>query len=247
MEDLTKSLEEEIERIKDMYQKKIDELQAKLLDQEKVEKKFQRMQETIKEKEDRIVRLEKSIKQMERIHEEAKQKAERLKQVEADLTDKKNLIASKDEKIKELEDRIKELEFKNSSLIERYERELESTKRIYGEQQKTSLKGPPSRGAGSTTQLILHYSNKNFIRVMSKPAVGCYLELDQPNARWILNCELEPNLVERRTAERQARSIARVGYVDGGRRVGVNYRLEIVNSGEDVPEKLTRDQHQYMK
>ena len=248
MEDLTKSLEEEIERIKGIYQKEISELKERLLDQEKVEKKFQNLNQTIQEKDKRIEMLQKSIKQMEAINKEAKDAKEKMKQISVDLADKTNLIGVQKEKITELEARVKELEFKNTSLIERYERELQSTKKIMEESAKDGHSRTMSMSSGSSdssSPILLSYSNKNFIRVMSKPSQGCFLELDQPNARWILDVQNETNLVERRTAERQARSIAKAGYVDGGRRLGVNYKLEVVEK-HDLPEKLTREQHKYM-
>ena len=68
--------------------------------------------------------------------------------------------------------------------------------------------------------------------------------LDEAQKKWLLDSSMETNLVERRTAERQARSIAKTGFIAGGNRVGIGYDLLEMKEGE-IPEALLREQTKF--
>jgi hypothetical protein len=93
--------------------------------------------------------------------------------------------------------------------------------------------------------IYLAFENNVFLRVKRPPDSGISLILDPKELKWILVWTSEIGFVKRRTAERQARSIAKAGYTtEKGDRLGQAYPLELIGE-KSVPSRLLRDQHQY--
>ena len=90
----------------------------------------------------------------------------------------------------------------------------------------------------------LQFKNNKFIRGNSS-SKGIMLTLDSTKNKWILSWSSDVGLVERRTAMRQARSIAASGFSDGkSNRIGLGRPLEMAGEKE-IPNRLLHDQHKY--
>lgn len=93
--------------------------------------------------------------------------------------------------------------------------------------------------------VYLHFVDDSFVRVSKIPEKGISLILDVKERKWIMIWTEDATFVQRRNAERQARSIAHAGYlIDKITRLGQGYTLELLGTSA-VPNQLLRDQHNY--
>ncbi|MHA1279406.1 MAG: hypothetical protein ACTSQ8_19580 [Candidatus Helarchaeota archaeon] len=92
--------------------------------------------------------------------------------------------------------------------------------------------------------IYLHFDNNVFVKVRRPLDIGINLILDPKELKWILVWTSDASFVQRRTAERQARSIAKAGYSTETGRIGQGYPLELIGE-KSIPLRLLRDQHAY--
>ena len=125
--------------------------------------------------------------------------------------------------------------------IDEYEQKIQEIKDSYG------LTAREAQLTGTEQVIILRYTGTDFLYVRNKPDEGIVLILDRQENKWLLAWEKESGFIDRRTAERLARSIAKSGWpLPGGGRVGMGFDLEM-QGDKAVPERLLRDQHKYME
>ncbi|NHI94270.1 MAG: hypothetical protein EAX96_17395 [Candidatus Lokiarchaeota archaeon] len=94
------------------------------------------------------------------------------------------------------------------------------------------------------SKIILRFDGKEFIQQTTFNEDSINLVLNPDAQRWQLSWAVTSTLIDRKTAERQARSIAKSGYAIGAERYGLGLELELIGS-QTIPEALTRDQHSY--
>ncbi|MFX0135796.1 MAG: hypothetical protein ACFFDN_19290 [Candidatus Hodarchaeota archaeon] len=213
------------------------------------ETKFNMLQERIQDKDARITNLEKSIKQSNDLLTEYRDYKEKFETLQKEFNEQNSKLKDLENNKAELERKNRDLTYKVENMEERLEREIKSLKAVHQKEIEKiekvhSEKVKSLKYKLAPSQIFLKYANKQFIRAMTRPAEGIILILDESQQKWILDYSLEPNLIERKTAERQARSIAKSGFNIGGNRVGIRYDLEIAEE-QAVPEKLLREQHKY--
>ncbi len=244
---LIKSKTEEIAELKKEIEDYKAAKDAKTISQ--YESKFNTLEERIQDKDARITNLEKSIKQSNDLLSEYRDYKEKFEKLQKEFDEQNSKLKDLENIKAELETKNRDLTYKVENLEERLEREIKSLKAVHQKEIEEietahSEKVKSLKYKLAPTQIFLKYANKQFVRAMTRPNEGIILILDETKQKWILDYSLEPNLIERRTAERQARSIAKTGFNIGGNRVGVRYQLEIAEQSI-VPEKLLRDQHKY--
>jgi len=94
-------------------------------------------------------------------------------------------------------------------------------------------------------------SNQSFHPVAEIGQKGIFLELLKEEKVWFFKySDKEISFIQRRTALRRAREIAKVGIVHPatGARVGVGFEFkEEIDPYHDLPGKVTRAEHEYNK
>ncbi len=97
-----------------------------------------------------------------------------------------------------------------------------------------------------TKEILLRFDGKIFVEEASLNESDINLFLNINEQRWQLSWGPDSSLIDRKTAERQARSIAKTGYKKENQRFGASLELELIGQ-QKIPEALTRDQHEYMR
>ncbi|MFX1453315.1 MAG: coiled-coil domain-containing protein [Promethearchaeota archaeon] len=244
---LIKSKSEEIAELEKVIEDYKAAQDAKTLSQ--YETKFRILEERIQDKDTRIANLEKSIKQSNDLISEYRDYKEKYEKLHKEFDEQSTKLKDTENLKTELERKNRDLTYKVENLEERLEREIKSLKALHQKELEEAEKLHSEKIKSlkyklAPTQIFLKYVNNQFVRAMSQPSEGIFLILDESRQKWILDYSLEPNLIERKTAERQARSLAKSGFIIGGNRVGIRYDLEIASESK-VPEKLLREQHKY--
>ena len=94
-------------------------------------------------------------------------------------------------------------------------------------------------------------SNQSFSPVAEVGEKGIYLELLKDEKVWFFKySNKDISFIQRRTALRRAREIAKVGIVNpaNGARIGVGFECkEEIDPYKDLPAKVTRAEHEYNK
>lgn len=94
----------------------------------------------------------------------------------------------------------------------------------------------------------LIYKDKVFTEAMGESAADsatAVLAIDETNGKALLTFSPEANLVERRTAQRQANSICKTGYLlSSGERVGGECMLDIAEE-DQLPDRLLQEGHRF--
>ncbi len=86
---------------------------------------------------------------------------------------------------------------------------------------------------------MLVFQNREFVESSAEDA-GIRVELDAGAKQVKLVLSRETGLIERRTAMRQAESIARSGFLlSNGERIGRGWKLVVDEQGSALPERLT--------
>lgn len=175
------------------------------------------------------------------------------------LEEKLSEISQLNEKIKKLES---EAEGQGAKQEETRKQELEALSKKHAEEIKAlkaehekqlkelkEVHGVPAAEStlkGDEQVIILRYTGEDFLLVKQKPEEGVSLIMDAQERKWLLIWDPKASFIDRRTAERRARSIAKSGWpLPNGARLGMAFELEIQGE-KKVPDRLLRDQHQYM-
>jgi len=88
--------------------------------------------------------------------------------------------------------------------------------------------------------IVLEFRNREFVEVSGTPSTDIYLQVKKENGTMELHLGKGANLIECRTAERQARSLAVTGvHRSNGERLGQGFRL-VVNSDNAMPDRLKK-------
>ena len=88
--------------------------------------------------------------------------------------------------------------------------------------------------------IVLEFINREFVEVSGTPSTDIYLQVKKENDTMELHLGKGASLIECRTAERQARSLAVSGvHRSNGERLGQGYRL-VVNSDNSMPDRLKK-------
>ncbi len=99
--------------------------------------------------------------------------------------------------------------------------------------------------------LIWEASNQSFQPIAEIGTKGIYLELIKDEKAWLFKySDKDVSFIQRRTALRRAREIAKVGIVNPatGARVGVGFECkEEVDPYQHLPAKVTRAENEYNK
>jgi hypothetical protein len=89
-------------------------------------------------------------------------------------------------------------------------------------------------------EVVLGFVGTDFIEGASENAIT--LLVDERQKKLVLKIAPQAGFVERRTAERQARGITKIGFqLKNGMRVGQGFDLELNGDGGDVPERLHKE------
>jgi len=168
-------------------------------------------------------------------------------------------LNSQIEELKQQQDQLKaemetKLKTQVDSLNQQHIKEMEEQKNSY-EQQIKELEGTHGMSLAALAKaekdlisgtIYLHYTGSDFVIVRHKPEEGLALILDKQEEKWLMVWDSNTGFVERRSAERVARSIAKSGWsLPSGARVGFGFELEMQGE-QSVPDRLRRDQHEYM-
>ena len=90
-------------------------------------------------------------------------------------------------------------------------------------------------------QVILSFVGTDFIEGNSSDSTITLL-VDEMNKKLVLQVSPQSGFVERRTAERQARGIAKIGFaLKNGSRIGNGFDLDVAAEGGGVPERLHKE------
>ncbi|MHA1246335.1 MAG: hypothetical protein ACTSPE_03350 [Candidatus Thorarchaeota archaeon] len=88
---------------------------------------------------------------------------------------------------------------------------------------------------------ILEYRDSRFHECIGEPTTPITLKVDDAQKKLILYVPNGVSMIERRAAERNARSIERSGFQTAKRgRIGRGYELVIEGHGGALPERLKR-------
>jgi chromosome segregation ATPase len=169
---------------------------------------------------------------------EISQLNEKVKKLESDL--EAQGANREDARKQEIEAIAKKHSEEIATIKADYEKQIQALKEVYGKTSKeATLKGDEQ-------VIILRYNGEEFLLVKQKPEEGIGLIMDGQERKWLLVWDANASFIDRRTAERRARSIAKSGWpLPNGARLGMAFDLEIQGE-KKVPERLLRDQHQYM-
>lgn len=88
---------------------------------------------------------------------------------------------------------------------------------------------------------VLEYRDSQFHEVRGQPTADITLKIDSGPKKLILSIPGGVSMIQRRSAERNARSIASSGFqLSRGGRVGRGFELVIEGGGGGLPDRLTR-------
>jgi len=88
--------------------------------------------------------------------------------------------------------------------------------------------------------IVLEFREDRFVEASGTPS-GIRVELDKATKQVKVFIPAGTSLVKRRTALRQAESIARTGFLrDTGERVGIGWELVVNEEDTGIPERLTK-------
>lgn len=89
--------------------------------------------------------------------------------------------------------------------------------------------------------IILSFVGTDFIEGTSSDST-ITLIIDETQKKLVLQVTPHSGFVERRTAERQARGISKIGFeLKNGNRTGHGFSLELSGDGGGVPERLHKE------
>ncbi len=89
--------------------------------------------------------------------------------------------------------------------------------------------------------IVLEYRDSKFHECSGTPTTPITLKIDTAEKKLILVVPNGVSMIQRRAAERNARSIQKSGFqVAAGGRVGRDFELVIEGQGGELPERLTR-------
>ncbi|MFQ6126276.1 MAG: hypothetical protein ACE5R6_16955 [Candidatus Heimdallarchaeota archaeon] len=89
--------------------------------------------------------------------------------------------------------------------------------------------------------LCFEFRNREFVEVSGTPSSDIYLLVNRESESLELHFSTGANLIECRTAERQARSIAASGVqLVTGERIGRGFNLTVNSDGTGLPERLKK-------
>jgi len=260
LEGISAEKENEFQTKKNILEETIAQKQSEI---EKLQADFSNLQDTLNEKISRISELETLNNDLS---EKNKALSERLEAVEpalkeietqkADLEQKLIEITQLNEKMKNLEDslvsqqndhkqELEALQLKQSEELEAlkvsYESQIQELKEVHG------MTPGEAELTGEEQVIMLRYTGTDFLLVKKKPDEGVVLIMDAQERKWLLTWDINASFIDRRSAERRARSIAKSGWpLPGGARLGMGFDFEI-QGDKKIPERLLRDQHEYME
>ncbi len=229
LENDKKQLQVDFQRLEKKLKSETEEIQK---EKKELEAKYEKQGEALKEKDQYILNLKGDIGKLnDIIKEDVAPIKKELSETKNKLNELENELKNKNEILKETESKLREISFKLDSKKDNFEREIQSLKSIHDkeiEKLKSKFTSEISdiKKQGEMPSYYLKYHDKAFIRSISKP-MGTFMLLDSSKEIWILDISNESNIIEKKTAERLARSIATSGWVEGGKRIGVKYKLEI--------------------
>ena len=88
---------------------------------------------------------------------------------------------------------------------------------------------------------FLEYRDNQFHECAGQPATEISLKVDDAQKKLILSVPSGVSMIQRRAAERNARSIQKSGFQTAKKgRVGRDYELEILGGGGGLPDRLKR-------
>lgn len=256
IKDITASMESEsqteknsIEETITQKQTEIDKLQEDLNEKTARVKELETLNNDLSEKNNAL------SERLEGVGEIETQKAE-IENIQADLEQKLSEISQLNEKIKSLEDSLESqqndhkqeleaLQQKQSEEMEamkvNYESQIQGLKEVHG------VSAGEAALTGEEQVIMLRYTGTDFLLIKQKPDEGIVLIMDGQERKWLLTWDTNASFIDRRTAERRARSIAKSGWpLPGGARLGMGFEFEI-QGDKEVPQRLLRDQHEYME
>ena len=86
---------------------------------------------------------------------------------------------------------------------------------------------------------FLEYKNNQFHECAGQPATEISLKVDDAQKKLILSVPSGVSMIQRRAAERNARSIQKSGFQTAKKgRIGTGYELEILGGGGGLPDRL---------
>ena len=210
----------ELEGANQELSSKITELEGSLAEISGTKNKFEEIQKALDAKNSEVEQLNGKIQELE-------------KQQEQSAADHKAKLESLNEQ------QAQELEAQKST----YDMQIKALENKYGMTKEAILRAEKEM---IERVIFLRYTGANFVMVRSKPDEGISMILDQQEGKWLMVWDANAGFVERRTAERLARSIAKAGWpLPSGARVGLGFDLEM-QGAQSVPGRLLRDQHEYM-
>ncbi|MHA2379918.1 MAG: hypothetical protein ACXADS_11640 [Candidatus Thorarchaeota archaeon] len=87
---------------------------------------------------------------------------------------------------------------------------------------------------------FLEYRNSQFHECTGTPTTEITLKVDEPQKKLILAVPGGVSMIERRAAERNARSIQKSGFQTSKRgRIGAGFELVVEGHGGSLPDRLT--------
>ena len=218
---------------------KVLDAAAKITDLEREKEGLIEENETLKTN---IIKIDEVKDELQTAQQELKEKLSEISILNEKISDEEKLR----EQIKEdMQNEIEALKVKHheelNAKIEEYETKMQELKDSYG------VSPQDVEFTGKEQVIMLRYTGTDFLFVRKKPDEGIILILDQLNSKWLFVWDQNASFIDRRTAERIARSIAKAGWpLPGGGRVGMGFDLEL-QGDKAVPERLLRDQHKYME
>jgi hypothetical protein len=90
-------------------------------------------------------------------------------------------------------------------------------------------------------EMILSFVGTDFVEGNSSDSTITLL-VDESQKKLVLQVTPQAGFVERRTAERQARGITKIGFeLKNGMRIGQGFALDVDGDGGGVPERLHKE------
>ena len=223
-----KQLMVDYQRLEKKMKSQVDEAERQ---KQVIETRFEKQGDMVKERDKEILNLKAKIEKLEETIESFKPKLAEVEGFKKKAEGIETEMKSKEGLLKHAEEEAQGLRFMLQQHKENYEREVNSLKSIHQKEieelkNKYSKEIDKIKKESEIPSFYLKFVNKSFTRAFDKPE-GISLLLDDLNGKWILDLTKESNMIEKRTAERQARAIATSGYNEGGKRLGVKFELII--------------------
>ncbi len=236
----------------DTTQNQLNELQNQCAE---IQKQLKESEKQLNEKSSQIDELSTKNQELEKQIEKVKPQLAETKEIKAKIDKAQTELEDKISEISQLNNKIQELEKQKeteiTSLKEQHLKEMESQKADYKQQildmkTKIGFAREEIKISEEEKVIYLRFTGEDFRYVPKKPDEGIILILDKQEEKWLLVWDAKSSLIDRRTAERIARSIAKAGWtLPGGGRVGMGFKIELQGE-KTMPERLLRDQHKYM-